>query len=87
MSEYSKFQQKVIKRYYDNAEAIQLQKLQELVTNLYLAEGKKKDTLWKSAATAMEKLKVPATRIAHLSEKKDVVLLGKLVQELFDQKG
>ncbi|HEY1065039.1 MAG TPA: hypothetical protein VGE52_02980 [Pirellulales bacterium] len=86
MAEYSKYQQKIIKRYYDNADEIQLQKLQELVTNLYLAEGKKKETLWKNAATSLEKLKVPATRVAHILEKKDVVLLGKLVQELFDQK-
>ena len=37
--EYSKYQQKVIKNYYDNREAISVQRLGELVTELYLAEG------------------------------------------------
>ena len=40
MAEYSKYQQKVIKRYYDNRDSIALQRVQELVTELYLASGK-----------------------------------------------
>ena len=39
MAERSKYQQKVIKNYYDNREAISLQRLSELVTELYLAEA------------------------------------------------
>ena len=46
---YSKYQQKVIKNFYDNREAISLQRLSELVTSLYLATGdKQKQKLWKS---------------------------------------
>ena len=37
---YSAFQQKVIKRYYDNKDQIDEQRLSELVTNLYLAPPK-----------------------------------------------
>ena len=40
VAERSKYQQKIIKNYYDNREAISLQRLSELVTELYLAEGK-----------------------------------------------
>ena len=43
MAEYSKFQQRAIKNFYDNREAIALQRAQELVTELYLTEGKKRE--------------------------------------------
>ena len=55
--EYSKFQQKVIRNYYDNREQIDSTKLSELVTNLYLAETEKKKTkLWENAQKLMERL-------------------------------
>ena len=38
--QYTKFQQKAIKNFYDNRESISIQRLGELVTDLYLAEGK-----------------------------------------------
>ena len=79
---YTPYQQKIIKRYYDNADAINLQKLAELVTDLYLAEGKKRDGLWKRIAAAMQKLKVPEQRIKHIVEKNDPQLLANLVKEL-----
>ena len=40
MAERSNYQNKVIKNYYDNRENIALQRCQEIVTELYLAEGK-----------------------------------------------
>jgi hypothetical protein len=82
MDDYSPHQQKIIKRYYENFDAIQVQKLSELVTELYLAEGKKRTRLWKSAAGILEKLKLPATRIQHMVEKNDPALLAKLLTEL-----
>lgn len=82
MSEFTPYQQKVIKRYYDNQDTIQRQRLAELVTELYLAEGKKKERVWKAAATAMEKLKVPKDRIEHLVKTQNPELLAILVKEL-----
>ncbi len=82
MAEYSKYQQKIIKNYYDNADTIGLQKLGELVTNLYLAEGKQRARHWKTAVSAMEKLKVPQSRIDHLVKSDDPALLAKLLEEL-----
>jgi hypothetical protein len=82
MENYSKHQQGIIKRYYENIDQITLQKLSELVTDLYLAEGKKRDKLWQTAKGHMEKLKVPADRIDHVLAKKDVTLLAGLVKEL-----
>ncbi len=82
MENFSKHQQKIIKRYYDNIDQISLQRLSELVADLYLAEGKKKAKLWESAAACMTKLKLPQTRIDHLLAQKDPQLLAKLVSEL-----
>ena len=82
MENYSKHQQGIIKRYYENFDQITLQKLSELVTELYLAEGKKRDKMWQTATGHMEKLRVPKDRIAHILAKKDVTLLAALVKEL-----
>jgi len=82
MENYSAHQQKIIKRYYDNIDTIQLQKLAETVTDLYLAEGKKVERLWKTAIASMEKLEVPKVRIDILAAKRDIAGLAKLVQEL-----
>jgi hypothetical protein len=82
LENYSKHQQGIIKRYYENFDKIQFQKLSELVTDLYLAEGKKKDKLWASAATAMQKMDVPQSRIDNIVGKKDITLLAGLVKEL-----
>jgi hypothetical protein len=49
---------------------------------LYLADGKKRDKLWESAAAVMRKLAIPEQRIAHLAGKKDPALLAALVKEL-----
>ena len=80
--QYTKFQQKAIKNFYDNRESISLQRLGELVTDLYLAEGKGRATKWKQIATAMERLGVPKSEIDHLVKKDDVSLLAKKVTEL-----
>lgn len=82
LENYSQHQQKIIKRYYNNIEQISAQRLAELVTELYLAEGKKKEKLWESAAKTMEKLEIPQSRIDHLIAKKDPALLAALVKEL-----
>ena len=82
LDDYTRHQQGIIKRYYNNLDKIQTQRLSELVTELYLAEGKKRDKLWDSALTAMRKLKVPQARIDHLVAKKDPALLAVLVKEL-----
>lgn len=84
--EYSKFQQKVIRNYYDNREQIDEGKLSELVTNLYLAESEKKKTkLWEQAGKLMERLEVPASRMEHILTAKDPAILATVVQDL--QKG
>lgn len=79
---YSAHQQKIIKRYYDNLDTIALQRLSDLVGELYLAEGKKKDKVWQNAAKTMEKLEVPKARIEHLIKMQKPELVAELVKEL-----
>jgi hypothetical protein len=43
MAERSRYQEKIIKNYYQNRENIAVQRVQELITDLYLAEGKKRE--------------------------------------------
>ncbi len=82
MAERSKYQQKVIKNYYENRGAISLQRLSELVTELYLAEGKQREKQWKYIVGALEKLNIKPQRIEHLRQQDDPALLAKLVEEL-----
>jgi hypothetical protein len=80
--DFTKHQQGIIKRYYANIDTIAVQKLAELVTELYLAEGKKRDKLWKSASSLMQKIEIPQERIDHIVGKNDPALLANLVKEL-----
>ncbi|MEM6329827.1 MAG: hypothetical protein AAF790_06215 [Planctomycetota bacterium] len=83
--QYSKYQQKVIKNYYDNREASGLQRLQELVTELYLAEGKKREKQWEYIEKALAKTGMKPERIAHLRQQDDPQLLAKVVEELMSK--
>jgi len=79
---YSAYQKTVISGYYDNLDTIMLQKLGELVTDLYLADTKaKKDRLWDRAYKAMVKLKVKPAIIEHIMKKQDVEVLAKNLQD------
>ena len=79
---YSKYQQRIISNYYDNMDTIMLQKLQDLVTDLYLAEGdKQKRALWLRAEKAMVKLKVPPEVISRIMEAAKVEVLAKYLEQ------
>ena len=82
----TRYQEKVIKNYYQNLDAIALARLGDLVGELYLAEGKKRETVWKRITGAMEKLKIPPSQIEHLRKQDKPELLAKLVSELMGKK-
>lgn len=82
MQNRTKFQEKIIKRYYDNRDEIAVQRLQELVTELYLSEGKKRAQHWKNAIRHLEALKVPAKQIEHLVKTDKPELVAQLLQNL-----
>jgi hypothetical protein len=80
--EHTPYQRQVIRRYYERQPEILRQRLGELVTELFLAEGKKRQRLWERAENDLEKLGVPRKRIDHLLKKADPALLAELLQEL-----
>jgi len=82
LADYTPYQRKIIDRYYKNFDAIKFQRLSELATDLYLAEGKKRDRLWKQVADSLRKLELPEPRISHLLEKCDPSLLVEILREL-----
>ncbi len=81
-NEYSEYQKAVISDYYKNLDIIMLQKLSDLVSELYLAESKaQQDKLWLKAHKAMERLQIPSAIIDHITEKQDVEILAKNLQD------
>jgi hypothetical protein len=86
MAKRSAYQDRVIRDYYKNQEAIMLQKLGDLVTDLYLAEGKAKDRLWKRLAAALRKLKIPEEQINHLVQSDNPALAANLLKKLLEKK-
>ncbi len=81
-NQYSEYQKTVISGYYDNLDTIMLQRLSELVTELYLADTQAKQArLWQRARKAMVKLKIPLVIIDHIMKKQDVVILAKNLQD------
>jgi len=85
MPEYSKYQQKVIKNYYENRDSIALQRVSELVTELYLATGKKREKHWDSLALHLGKLGVKPDVIAHFRAQDNPELVATLVKKLMEK--
>ena len=85
MAELTKYQQSVVRNYYANLDTALLQKLGEQVTDLYLAEGKKRERLWQSITASLAKLGVKQSRIDQLRESDDARKLATLVQELLSK--
>ena len=80
--EYSSYRKKVITDYYKNLDTIVLTRLQELVTDLYLAETAAQRTrLWKRVEKSMQKLAIPAPIKDHILSKQDVEILAKNLQQ------
>jgi hypothetical protein len=82
MAKRSSYQDRVIRNYYKNRDAIAIQRLGELVTELYLAEGKKRAGVWKRVVVALQNLEIPAARIEHLQQQDNPALVAALVNEL-----
>lgn len=77
MADHTPHQKKIIDRYYEHRDGIMLQKLAELVTELYLAETeKKRERLWQRVDAAMKNLKVSDAAARRILEKRDAALLA-----------
>jgi len=85
MAKRSNYQDRVIRNYYQNRDEIMLQRLGELVTDLYLAEGTKKSRLWKRVAEVLEKLKIPKNQIEHLVRSDNPALVANELKKLLEK--
>lgn len=78
----SRYQQGIVRRYYQHQDTIAVQKLAELVSELFLAtDEKKKEKLWASVAQHLPKLDAEDIRCERVLTKRDVQELAKLVNE------
>ncbi|MFA5553131.1 MAG: hypothetical protein WCZ89_08915 [Phycisphaerae bacterium] len=83
----SKYQKDVISSYYSNLDSIMLNKVSELVTELYLADNDaKRKKLWQRVQKAMVQLKIPAAIVEHIIQKQDVEILAKNLKEWHSRK-
>ena len=87
MAERTKFQQNIIKNYYKQRDNISLQRLQELVTELYLTEGKKREQHWKTIIGHLEKLGVKQDTIDHLVKQNKPELILGIVETFLKKEG
>jgi len=85
MAKRSSYQQNIIKNYYQNREAISLQRLQELVTELYLSVGKKRERHWKNMVGHLEKLGIKQQQIDHLVKQDNPELVANLIKQLMEK--
>ena len=78
----SRHQRGIVNRYYEHRDTIMAQKLSELVSDLYLAEGKKAEALWKRVETALNNTAADPKRIAAVVGERDLGALAELASEL-----
>ena len=82
MPDYSSHQRGIIQRYYDHREKIMLERLGTIVTELFLVESdKKRDSLWKRAAKAMDGLKIPPKLAEHILSQQDAEILARNLRD------
>ncbi len=81
---YTKYQQKAIKNFYDNKDLRLVQKLGELVSNLYMETNeKKKETGWKKIKKMLTDLRVHPGEVEYLTKDKTLSLISKKLDEIF----
>ncbi len=85
MTDYSPHQKRIIRNYYDNRETLMLQKLGELLSDLYLAQGnaKKEQGLWVRIEKALDNLEMPGSVRNKVLETHDLELLASIVNHGF----
>jgi len=82
----TRHQRGIVKRYYLNRGSIVLDRLQSLVSELYLASGSEADKLWARADKALRSIEcqppLPASRIDKILADRDPAALAQLVTEM-----
>lgn len=82
----TRHQRGIVQRYYAHHGTIVVTRLQELVSELYLAEGKKADQLWARVEKSLASIKceppLPESRVSSIVEARDVQALATLLTEI-----
>lgn len=81
MEKFSRYQQGVIKNYYRNREGIAIQRVQELVTELYLAEGKKRKKIWEQLRPHLISIGLTEKQVEHLEKEDKPEMVANLIKE------
>ena len=84
--DYSHHQQGLIRNFYRNREAIDAQRLQEIVTDIYLAgTGKKADRLWQRVKDILGRVpNADADALDALVAARDIEALARIAGARFD---
>ncbi len=81
---YTQYQKKVIKNFYENKDLRLIQKLGELVSNLYVETSeKRKESGWKRIKKMLTDLKVHPHEVEYLTKDKDLSMISKKLAEMF----
>ena len=81
---YTPYQQKVIRRFYENKDLRLIQKLGELVSNLYIETNeKKRESGWKRIKEILIDLKVHPHEVEFLTKDKNLTVISKKLAEMF----
>ncbi len=81
---YTPYQQKVIRRFYENKDLRLVQKLGELVSNLYVETSeKKRESGWKRIKEILIDLKVHPHEVEFLTKDKNLTVISKKLAEMF----
>ena len=81
---YTEYQKKIIRNFYENKDIRLIQKLGELVSNLYLETSEKKRASgWSKIKKILVDLKVHPHEIEHLTRDKNIALISKKLSEMF----
>lgn len=79
----TKYQEGIVKRYYEHQDTIRSEKLSDLVAELWLCDDEKQATkLWGRAQVALMKAGCNAQQVANAVNKRDTEALAKLVQQV-----
>ena len=81
---YTPYQQKVIRRFYENKDLRLIQKMGELVSNLYVETSeKKRESGWKRIKEILIDLKVHQHEVEFLTKDKNLAVISKKLAEMF----
>jgi hypothetical protein len=85
MAKRTPYQERAIRNYYQNQDQILMQRLGDLVTDLYLADGKNRPRLWKRAGEILEKFKVPKAEILNICQSDKPELLANVLKRILEK--